>query len=133
MFPALRPAVPDDLPAVLQMAEGPMRDLDAETLRARIFDLGLARLWVAAEPEGLVGYALVLVRPNLGSGPAAWELAHLCVHEWRRGAGIGARLLAAILAEGGKGLVSAAWEGQKACLRMDAEPAPSSFPIARAG
>ena len=66
-----------------------------ETLHRQVFDLGVGRVWVAAEEEGLVGYALLLARPNLVTGGAGYDLNHLFVMEWRRRAGIGRALIAA--------------------------------------
>ncbi len=105
MTPTIREAVPDDLPAILQMIDllarhhGETARISLDTLRRQAFELGLARLWVAAEPEGLIGYALVLRRPNMVSGGTMLDLNHLFIHEWRRRAGIGGRLIAAVRAQ----------------------------------
>ena len=91
----IRQAVPGDLPEVHQMIgllarhHGDQPQISLETLHRQVFDLGLGRLWVAAEEEGLIGYALMLVRPNLVTGGAGHDLNHLFVHEWRRRADCG--------------------------------------------
>ena len=97
----IRQAVPDDLPQVHEMIgllarhHGDEPQISLETLRRQVCDLGRARLWVAAEEEGLVGYALVLTWPNLVTGGVRQEIDHLFVMEWRRRAGIGRALIAA--------------------------------------
>jgi GNAT superfamily N-acetyltransferase len=106
----IREAVPDDLAHVHQMIgllarhHGDEVRISLETLQRQVFDLGLARIFVAAEEEGLVGYALLLRRPNLVTGGAGHDINHLFVMEWRRKAGIGRALIAAAraaaLAEG---------------------------------
>ena len=98
----IRQAVPDDLPQVHEMIgllarhHGDEPQISLETLRRQVCDLGLARVWVAAEEEGLVGYALVLTRPNLVTGGVGHDLNHLFVREWRRRAGIGRTLIDAV-------------------------------------
>ena len=95
MTPTIRPAVPDDLPALRQMldlmtsprAAGPLR---RPGLAAEVFEHRRAELWVAAEPEGLVGCALVLRGPD---GP---HLVQIETHAWRRPAAIRAALTRAI-------------------------------------
>jgi GNAT superfamily N-acetyltransferase len=111
----IRQAVPDDLPEVHEMIGLLARHHDdepkisLETLRRQVLDLRLGRVWVAAEEEGLVGYALLLVRPNLVTGGVGHDLNHLFVREWRRRAGIGRALIAAVrahsLAEGAEVLM----------------------------
>jgi ribosomal protein S18 acetylase RimI-like enzyme len=97
----IREAVPDDLREVHEMIgllarhHGEDVKISLETLHRQVFDLGVGRIWVAAEEEGLVGYALVLARPNLVTGGAGHEVNHLFVMEWRRRAGIGRALIAA--------------------------------------
>jgi GNAT superfamily N-acetyltransferase len=97
----IRPAVPDDLPQVHQMIgllarhHGDDLLISIQDLHRRIFDQALGRILVAAEEEGLVGYALILTRPNLVTGRARHEIDHLFVMEWRRRAGIGRALIAA--------------------------------------
>lgn len=97
----IREAVPDDLPQVHEMIgllarhHGDERRISLEDLRAQVLDQGQARVLVAAEPEGLVGYALILARPNLVTGGAGYDINHLFVMEWRRRAGIGRALIAA--------------------------------------
>lgn len=97
----IREAVPDDLAQVHEMIgllarhHGDDPTISLETLRRQVCDLGLARVWVAGEEEGLVGYALVVSRPNLVTGGAGHDINHLFVVEWRRKAGIGRALIAA--------------------------------------
>lgn len=97
----IREAVPDDLAQVHEMIgllarhHGDEPTISLETLRRQVCDLGLARVWVAGEEEGLVGYALVVSRPNLVTGGAGHDINHLFVVEWRRKAGIGRALIAA--------------------------------------
>jgi GNAT superfamily N-acetyltransferase len=97
----IRPAVPDDLPHVHQMMadlarhHGDVATISAAALHHQIFDLRKGRIIVAAEEEGLVGYALLLVRPNLVTGGDGHDINHLFVVEWRRRAGIGRALIAA--------------------------------------
>ena len=71
------------------------RRISLQTLHRQVFEMGLGRVWVAAEEEGLVGYALVLTRPNLVTGGVGHDINHLFVMEWRRKAGIGRALIAA--------------------------------------
>ena len=98
----IREAVPDDLTQVheiiglLARHHGDEPGISLPTLHRQVFDLGLGRLWVAAEEVGLVGYALVLVRPDLVTGGVGHDLNHLFVMEWRRRAGIGRRLIGAV-------------------------------------
>lgn len=97
----IREAVPDDLPQVHEMIgllarhHGDEPTISLETLHRQVFEMGLGRIWVAGEEEGLVGYALVLSRPNLLTGGAGHDINHLFVVEWRRKAGIGRALIAA--------------------------------------
>mgnify|MGYP003505624133 CR=1 FL=1 len=101
----IREAVPEDLPQVLEMiAQLARHHGDEPTIRLGVlqnlvFDQGLARILVAAEEEGLVGYALILLRPNLVSGGVGHDINHLFVTEWRRRGGIG-RALIAVAREG---------------------------------
>ncbi len=114
----IRKAVPDDLPQVHEMIgllarhHGDEPSISLETLRRQVCDMGLARVWVAAEEEGLVGYALVLTRPNLVTGGVGHDLNHLFIVEWRRRAGIGKALIDAVrgfsLAEGAEYLTISA-------------------------
>ena len=97
----IRPAVPDDLPQVHEMIgllaqhHGDEVLISIQDLHRRIFDQALGRILVAAEEEGLVGYALILAWPNLVTGRTRYEIDHLFVKEWRRQAGIGRALIAA--------------------------------------
>jgi GNAT superfamily N-acetyltransferase len=97
----IREAVPEDLPQVHEMIGLLARHhedepkISVETLHRQVFEIGLGRIWVAAEEEGLVGYALVLTRPNLVTGGVGHDINHLFVMEWRRKAGIGRALIAA--------------------------------------
>ena len=97
----IRKAVPDDLPQVHEMIgllarhHGDETTISLQTLHRQVFELGLARIFVAAEEEGLVGYALLLTRPNLVTGGVGHDINHLFVMEWRRKAGIGRALIAA--------------------------------------
>ena len=138
----IRQAVPGDLPEVHQMIgllarhHGDQPQISLETLHRQVFDLGLGRLWVAAEEEGLIGYALMLVRPNLVTGGAGHDLNHLFVHEWRRRAGIGKALIAAVrafsVAEGAESLVIGTHRenlgAQNAYRDMGLEEVPASGP-----
>jgi len=98
----IRPAVPDDLPEVLAMMgelarhHGDEATISPQDLYQQIFDQRAARVMVAAEEEGLVGYALLLARPNMVTGGAGHDINHLFVVEWRRRAGIGRALIAAL-------------------------------------
>ena len=98
----IRPAVPDDMPQVLGMMSelarhhGDEATISPEMLHQQIFDQGRGRIVVAAEEEGLVGYALLLTRPNLVTGGVGHDINHLFVVEWRRKAGIGKALIAAL-------------------------------------
>ena len=98
----IRLAVPDDLPQVHEMMgllarhHGDTATISREVMQRQIFDLGLGRIVVAAEEEGLVGYALLLARPNLVTGGVGHDINHLFVVEWRRRAGIGRALIAAL-------------------------------------
>jgi GNAT superfamily N-acetyltransferase len=114
----IREAVPDDLPQVHEMIgllarhHGDEPTISLETLRRQVVDLGLGRVWVAAEEEGLVGYALLLTRPNLVTGGVGHDLNHLFIVEWRRRAGLGKALIDAVrsfsLAEGAEYLTISA-------------------------
>lgn len=101
MTPTIRPATPHDTPQVLALMcalaqhHGEVATTSLPILHHQIFELGLGRILVAAEEDGLVGYALVLPRPNLVSGGASHDIHHLFVVEWRRRAGIGGALIAA--------------------------------------
>ena len=111
----IRDAVPDDLPQVHRMIgelarhHGEAATITLDDLRQRVTTACCAQVLVAAEPEGLVGYALVLTKPNLVSGGISHEVNHLFVTEWRRRAGIGRALIAAVrarsLAEGAEALL----------------------------
>jgi len=98
----IRLAVPDDLPQVHEMMgllarhHGDTATIGHEVMQVQIFDRGLGRIVVAAEEEGLVGYALLLARPNLVTGGVGHDINHLFVVEWRRRAGIGRALIAAL-------------------------------------
>lgn len=101
MILKIRDAVPDDLPQVHDMIgllarhHGDDPKISVPDLQDRIFAQGQGRILVAAEEEGLVGYALILARPNLVTGGAGYDINHLFVVEWRRRAGIGRALIAA--------------------------------------
>ena len=100
----IREATLGDLPQVHQMIgllarhHGDEATITLQTLRTLIFDQPLGHLIVAGEEEGLVGYALLLARPNLVTGGAGHDINHLFVVEWRRKAGIGRALIAALQA-----------------------------------
>jgi ribosomal protein S18 acetylase RimI-like enzyme len=97
----IREAVPDDLPQVHEMIgllarhHGEERRISLKGLQAQVLEKGQARILVAAEAEGLVGYAMILTRPDLVTGGQGHDLYHLFVVEWRRRAGIGKSLIAA--------------------------------------
>ncbi|MEI6099823.1 MAG: GNAT family N-acetyltransferase [Alphaproteobacteria bacterium] len=97
----IRPAVPDDLPQVHEMIgllarhHGDEVLISIQDLHRHIFDQVIGHILVAAEEDGLVGYALILAWPNLATGRARFEIDHLFVMEWRRRAGIGRALIAA--------------------------------------
>jgi GNAT superfamily N-acetyltransferase len=97
----IRDAVPDDLGEVLDMmgemarANRAVARLSPEALARQIADSRLGRVLVAAEAEGLIGYALILAWPDPHSGGTVHELTHLFVREWRRRSGIGRALIAA--------------------------------------
>ncbi len=143
----IREAVPDDLAQVHEMIgllarhHGDEPRISLETLRRQVCDLGLARVWVAGEEEGLVGYALVLRRPNLVTGGLGHDLNHLFVHEWRRRAGIGRALIAAVreaaLAEGAEFLVLGTHPdnrgAQRAYRDMGLEELPAPGPRFKVG
>lgn len=98
----IRQATLGDLPHVHAMIgllarhHGEMATIGMDTLRRQIFDDALGHLVVAGEEEGLVGYALLLPRPNLVTGGLGHDINHLFVVEWRRKAGIGRALIAAL-------------------------------------
>jgi GNAT superfamily N-acetyltransferase len=98
---SIRPAAPDDMEQVHEMIgllarhHGDAPTISPQDLRHQIFELQLGRILVAAEEEGLVGYALILDRPNMVTGRVGHEVNHLFVVEWRRKAGIGRTLIAA--------------------------------------
>ena len=100
----IREATLGDLPQVHQMIgllarhHGDEAVIALDTLRRQIFEDGLGLLVVAGEEEGLVGYALLLARPNLVTGGLGHDINHLFVVEWRRKAGIGRALIAALRA-----------------------------------
>ena len=98
----IREAVPDDLAEVLDMKghlarhHGGVPKISLTELQRQIQDQRPGHLLVAAEPEGLVGYALILSRPNLVTGGAGHDINHLFVAERRRRAGIGRALIDAV-------------------------------------
>ncbi|MBC7477101.1 MAG: GNAT family N-acetyltransferase [Pseudorhodobacter sp.] len=98
----IRQATIGDLPQVHAMIgllarhHGDVPTISLETLRRQIFDDAVGHLAVAGEEEGLVGYALLLPRPNLVTGGMRHDINHLFVVEWRRKAGIGRALIAAL-------------------------------------
>ena len=98
----IRDAVPDDLGQVHEMMgllarhHGDTATISVQELQRQTFDLRLGRIVVAGEEEGLVGYALLLARPNLVTGGVGHDINHLYVVEWRRRAGIGRALIAAL-------------------------------------
>lgn len=98
----IRTATPMDIPEVHEMmsllarCHGDTATITPQGLQRQVFDLGRGRIVVAAEEEGLVGYALLLDRPNLVTGGVGHDINHLFVVEWRRRAGIGRALIAAL-------------------------------------
>ena len=111
----IREATLGDLPQVhdmvglLALHHGDTPSIAIETLRRQIFEDEIGHLVVAGEEEGLVGYALLLPRPNIVTGGRGHEINHLFVVEWRRRAGIGKALIVALravsLAQGAEYLV----------------------------
>ena len=97
----IREAAPDDLAQVHEMIgllarhHGDAMTITVQDLHNRIFVRQQGCILVAAEEEGLVGYALILTRPNLVTGGVGHDINHLFVVEWRRRAGIGKALIAA--------------------------------------
>ena len=97
----IREAAPDDLAQVHEMIgllarhHGDAMTITVQDLHNRIFVRQQGCILVAAEEEGLVGYALILTRPNLVTGGAGHDINHLFVVEWRRRAGIGRALIQA--------------------------------------
>lgn len=97
----IRDAVPGDIGEVLHMMDELARvnravaQLSEEALTRQITDPRLGRVLVAAEAEGLLGYALILAWPDPQSGGMVHEVTHLFVREWRRRGGIGRALIAA--------------------------------------
>ncbi|MBC7736220.1 MAG: GNAT family N-acetyltransferase [Candidatus Saccharibacteria bacterium] len=98
----IRKATLGDLPGVHQMMillarhHGDKATVTPERLREQLFDNPIGHLVVAGEEEGLVGYALLLPRPNMVTGGTGQEIHHLFVMEWRRKAGVGQALIAAL-------------------------------------
>jgi GNAT superfamily N-acetyltransferase len=98
----IRNATALDIPQVHEMMgllarhHGDTATISMAEMQRQIFDLGLGRIVVAAEAEGLVGYALLMARPNLVTGGVGHDINHLFVVEWRRRAGIGRALIAAL-------------------------------------
>lgn len=98
MSPVIRPATPEDLPA-LAVALSPLPlfrayGLDASALTAR-FQGALERgegLLLALDEEGPVGVCWFLTRGTFGTGA---YLRTLAIREDRHGSGLGSRLLAA--------------------------------------
>ena len=101
MTPAIRDATPGDMVQVHEMIghlsrhHGDEATITLVQLQEQIFTLRRGRVLVAAEEGGLVGYALLLERPNMATGGGAQDINHLFVVEWRRRAGIGRALIAA--------------------------------------
>lgn len=97
----IRPAVPDDIGQVHAMMgdlarhHGDTLTTTAESLLDRIFVKRQASILVVAEEEGLVGYAMIVARPNLVTGGVRHEIEHLFIMEWRRRAGLGRAMIAA--------------------------------------
>ena len=98
----IRQATLGDLAGVHQMMtllarhHGDVACITPERLREHLFDNPIGHLVVAGEEEGLVGYALLLPRPNMVTGGTGREIHHLFVVEWRRKAGVGRALIAAL-------------------------------------
>ena len=111
----IRQATSHDIPEIRKMMDllarhhGEMASISETDLQRQVFDLGRGRMVVAAEEEGLVGYALLEGSPNLLTGGMGYVIKHLFVVEWRRRAGIGRALIAALRAlcraEGAEGLM----------------------------
>ena len=117
---ALQPSWPGD-----KGARPPVRALPSPWAGA--FATRLSRTSV-----GLVGYALILARPDVVSGGAGFDIHHLFDAEWRRRAGICRALIAAArglgLAAGAECLtISALLDNQgavAACRAMGLEELP---------
>lgn len=100
--PAIRPARPDDLSALLRMvhALAAHHGDDAAVTEADLArDLFSARPWMqvllAETPDGPVGYAALLPIAQLQKGVRGMELHHLYVAPDDRGSGIGGLLIEA--------------------------------------
>ncbi len=110
----IREATRHDIPEIRKMMDllarhhGEAASISEAELQRQVFDLGRGQMVVAAEDEGLVGYALLEGHPNLLTGIMSFGIKHLFVVEWRRRAGIGRALIAALrglcVAEGAEGL-----------------------------
>lgn len=98
----VRTATALDIPQVHEMMgllarhHGDTATITPQVMQRQIFDEARGRIVVAAEEEGLVGYALLVERPNLVTGGVGHDINHLFVVEWRRRAGIGRALIAAL-------------------------------------
>ena len=98
----IRNATAMDIPEVHEMMgllarhHGDTATISPQEMQRQVFDQARGRIMVAAEEEGLVGYALLLARPNLVTGGVGHDINHLFVVEWRRRAGIGRALIAAL-------------------------------------
>lgn len=135
----IRTATVLDIPQVHEMMSllaqhhGDTATITRQEMQAQIFDQARGRIVVAAEEEGLVGYALLLARPNLVTGGVGHDINHLFVVEWRRRAGIGRALIAALREvsrdEGAEGLTISAQAENQGAIKAYREMGLQEMPL----